>query len=129
MDLQEVMRKQIVAQTIVFTLNLPLRDVSAWIESHYGEKGGPKDKYYEVLNHFFEGSPILIPPSEYNKFGQNSGPTLLAAIRIPNLNDGHSVFVTSIKGTEIQYIDPQKNAVGTCSTFDLIYLYRVDGRK
>lgn len=118
-----------VAHTIAFTLHLPLNEVSAWIESHYGKNGVPGNKYYEVLNHFFEGSPTPIPPYEYNSFGENSGPPLLAAIKIPNSIDGHSVFVTKIKGAEVQYIDAQNNNVGTCTTFDLIYLYRVDGHK
>lgn len=109
-----------VAQTIAFALGLPLGEVSAWIENKYGKDGVPSDKYYEVLNHFCEGSPTPIPPGEYDT---NSGPKLLAAIKTSD--GGHSVYVTRIKGAEVQYYDPQNNTVGTCSSFDIMHLYRI----
>ena len=121
---------------VAYTVSLALGNisqnfdkVSIWIENNYGKKGVPGDKYYEVLNHFFEGSATPIPPSEYHRFGKNPGLTLLAAIKIPNSHDGHSVYVTDIEGTSVSYIDPQNNNAGACSTFDIVFLYRIDGRK
>ena len=117
-----------VAQTIAFALNIPLEEVVAWVESQYGTDGVPGDKYYEVLSHFCKGSPTPIPPFHYQRFGENPAYTLLGTIKWGE-NNGHSVFITEINGTHVEYIDPQYKNTGTCSTLDIIHLYRVEGKK
>ena len=128
MDNPIIGRTDCVGQTIAFALGIDPAEVIAWLEGKYGKGGVPGDKYYEALSHFCKGSPTPVPPYHYQRFGENPGPTLLAAIKAPG-GGGHSVYVTEINGTSVTYADPQNGGGGTCSTLDIVYLYRVEGKK
>ncbi|GCB35777.1 TIGR04149 family rSAM-modified RiPP [Bacteroides faecalis] len=128
MDNPIIGRTDCVGQTIAFALGIDPAEVIAWLEGKYGKGGVPGDKYYEALSHFCKGSPTPVPPYHYQRFGENPGPTLLAAIKVPG-GGGHSVYITEINGTSVTYADPQNGGGGTCSTLDIVYLYRVEGKK
>lgn len=102
-------------------------DISAWIKKEYNTDDVFGDDYYDVMNHYFRGSPMIIPPYQTGYDFMNQPFKVLGVLGRPEGGIAHSVTVLSISNNNVWYYDNQNAVSRICTIIDIRYLYRVDG--
>ncbi|WP_368122201.1 hypothetical protein [Bacteroides thetaiotaomicron] len=102
-------------------------DISSWIKDEYKTDDVFGDDYYDVMNHYFRGSPMAIPPYQTGYDFVKQPFKVLGVLGRPEGGIAHSVTVLSISNNNVWYYDNQNAVNGICTIIDIRYLYRVDG--
>ena len=105
-------------------VSMSVAEVWSWMVGNYGSDGIPIEEYSNVMDHFFQGSFVPIPPAYDFAHSAARGTVMIKR----SGDQGHAVILIAVDGPNVVYQDFQNGGeYYTCTVFDIISLYNVYG--